>query len=320
MRSYTGINHFFIIDKNQPILDTLNELSEKDNAKSIETFDFSTLYTMIKHDNLLENLNWFIEKAYNGALGKGKTLMSIYAEEAKWVTKTRNTTTSFNKIQFQEVVKFLIENSIFEVGNQLMKQIIGIPMGTDPGPFMANAYLHKYEFDFQERNRKCDYGVARSLNRTYRYIDDVSPINDGGIFSKFMNDIYPSDLVLTKENVGTSSATVLDLDISIVSNRFKISVYDKTNDFGFHVVKYPSLQSNVPDKILYNVYYSQLLRYMNICNDGTNFLSLFGELTHKCKSKGANKLNLNTQIRKLFKNRPDLAKKFKLNVSQLLIS
>ena len=43
--------------------------------------------------------------------------MAIYAQEAKWVTKARNTTTYFDKAKFQEVVRFLIEYAYFEVGN-----------------------------------------------------------------------------------------------------------------------------------------------------------------------------------------------------------
>ena len=301
LRSYTGINYFFIIDKNQPIIDTLNKISSKSKAQTIETFDFSTLYTMIKHEDLFENLDWFIEKAFNGAFGKGKSFMSIYSQEAKWISKPKSTNSSyFDKNSFQKIVHFLIENAIFEVGNLLIQQVIGIPMGTDPGPYMANAHLHKYEFTFQDNKRKTNYKVARSLNYTYRYIDDVTPINDGGNFSQFKNQIYPSDLILTKENNGNHSATVLDLDISIENGMFNVSVFDKTDGFNFEVVKYPSLDSNVPDNILYNVFYSQALRYLYICTDKTSFLKCLKPLFNKCKTKGATTNKLISKLKQLF--------------------
>ena len=318
LKNYTGINHFFIIDKNKPILDTLNQLSEKEKAKSIETFDFSTLYTMIKHDDLIDNLNWYIEKAFNGALGKGKSYLSVYDREAKWVTKPRAGSCFFDKSSFQEILKFLIDNSIFEVGNRIIKQTIGIPMGTDPGPFMANAHLHKYEFFFQEKNRKVDYGVAKSLNYTFRYIDDVTPINDKGNFCRYMNDIYPPDLVLSKENIGTYSATVLDLDINIKENKFEVSVFDKTNSFSFNVVKYPSLNSNVPDQVLYNVFYSQIIRFLNICTHESSFLTNLSKLSDTCKNKGAAFSKLKNELQKLFKNNPDLVQKLNLNLQTVL--
>ena len=60
------------------------------------------------------------------------------------------------------------------------------------------------------------WALAKSLNNTLGYIDDVCPINDNGNFVKFNDQIYPSDLIFSKENVGTLSATVLDLNISIM--------------------------------------------------------------------------------------------------------
>ena len=53
-------------------------------------------------------------------------------------------------------------------------------MGTDPGPFIANSHLHEYEFDFQCKNQKSNYKLGKNLNYTFRYIDDVTPINDNG--------------------------------------------------------------------------------------------------------------------------------------------
>ena len=51
---------------------------------------------------------------------------------------------------------------------------------------------------------KSNYGVAKSLNHTFRFIDAISPINDKENFEKYNSQIYPSDLELNKEN------TVLD--------------------------------------------------------------------------------------------------------------
>merc|ERR1712074_172767 len=120
-----------------------------------------------------------------------------------------------------------------------MVQTIGIPMGADPEPFMANAHLHKYEFDFQERQTKINYKLARSLNYTFRYIDDVSIINDNGNFIKHIGEIYPSELVLSKENCGTSNATVLDLNIRIIDSEFRIGVLTKLTNLTLRLLNIP---------------------------------------------------------------------------------
>ena len=67
--------------------------------------------------------------------------------------------------------------------DQNVKTKIDIPMGLDPAPQMANAHLHKYEFDFQQKISKTKYYVAKYLNHTFRYIDDISHLNDKGNFT-----------------------------------------------------------------------------------------------------------------------------------------
>ena len=183
---------------------------------------------------------------------------------------------------------------------------------------MANAFLYRYEFAFQDRNRKTNYKLAKRLNFVYRYIDDVTPINDLGTFSENINDIYPNDLVLSKENVGSIKATVLDLDINITQSLFDISVYDKTNKFDFEVVKYPSIQSNIPDQCLYNVFYSQAVRYLNICNKDYFFLDCLKKLTEKCIDKGANLILLKNKIKKLFYRKKERISKLKLSLDNTL--
>ena len=87
--------------------------------------------------------------------------------------------------------------------------------------------------------------MARSSNNTFRYIDDISPINDKGNFIKYKSEIYPKELELSKENLGTTEATILDLNIKIENDKFNIGIYDKTDNYNFKVVKFPSIHSNI---------------------------------------------------------------------------
>ena len=38
------------------------------------------------------------------------------------------------------------------------------------------------------------YAVAKSLNHTFRFIDDISPLNCKGKFAKYKSEISPIDL------------------------------------------------------------------------------------------------------------------------------
>ena len=102
---------------------------------------------------------------------------------------------------------------------------------------------------------KGNYAVAKSLNHTFRCIYDISPLNENGNFDKNKSQIYPSDLELNKENTGFESASVLEIKIDIIGEKFNVSVYDRRDSFGFEVFRYPSIHSNNSDKTLYNVFY-----------------------------------------------------------------
>ena len=53
------------------------------------------------------------------------------------------------------------------VGNSLLRQKIGIPMGTDPAPFSS-------ELVSNSKVKACHF------HATKRFIDDVGTLNDGG--------------------------------------------------------------------------------------------------------------------------------------------
>ena len=136
---------------------------------------------------------------------------------------------------------------------------------------------------------KSNYSVARSLNHTFRYIDDISPLNDNGNFEKYKSQIYPDDLELNRENTGFKSASVLEMQIDIIGDKFQVNVYDKRDSFGFQVFRYPSIYSNIPDKTLYNVFFSQLVRFSRVCNNMDGFISAFIKLKERTLAKGTNK-------------------------------
>ena len=150
LKRYTGINMFFITDNFQKIASDIQHLNSKTKAKAISTYDFTSLYTKIQHKDLINNLERYIQNAFNGAQKKGKKYLSIYAKSASWVSNPRESTLAFDNNLFKFLIKFLINYAYFQCGNKILKQIIGIPMGLDPAPQMANGHLHIYEFDFRK--------------------------------------------------------------------------------------------------------------------------------------------------------------------------
>ena len=105
--------------------------------------------------------------------------------------------------------------------------------------------------------------MIKAFTHTYRYLDDIIVINHGLEFDKYKDSVYPTSLILNKTNVDSLSAEVLDLDVSIHSNKFTYKVFDKTANFGFQVLKLPQYDSLMPLSIIVNSATNELIRHIN---------------------------------------------------------
>ena len=79
-------------------------------------------------------------------------------------------------------------------GGQVFQQTVGIPMGTNCAPLLADLFLYSYEAEFlQNLLKKQDKKLAQSFNFTFRYIDDVLSLSNSK-FGDYLHLIYPSEL------------------------------------------------------------------------------------------------------------------------------
>ena len=66
-------------------------------------------------------------------------------------------------------------------------------------------------------------------------------------FLDYLKEIYPSQLTVEKANKSDHLADYLDLTFIIGSGgKLSTRLYDKRDDFDFHVVNFPYLSSNIP--------------------------------------------------------------------------
>ena len=70
----------------------------------------------------------------------------------------------------------------------------------DPGSYIANFTLWFDEFNFISSLNNKDYRRALALRNTFRLIYDISTLNSDRFFQKLASEIYPSSLILNKEN------------------------------------------------------------------------------------------------------------------------
>ena len=149
--------------------------------------------------------------------------------------------------------------------NGVYQQIVGIPMGTNCVPLIADFFLYCYERDFMSNLQKSKrFDLIDKFNDTSRYLDDIFTI-DNPEFAEHIPDIYPRELQLNKANTSDKETSFLDLNIKVVGFNIHTSVYDKRDDFGFPIVNFPWLSGDVPKLPSYRIYISQLVRFGRCC-------------------------------------------------------
>ena len=155
-----------------------------------------------------------------------------------------------------DALSFLLDNIYIRFGTKLYRQIVGIPMGSNCAPHVANLFLLFYERYFMisfSNDNQAD--IIKAFNSTSRYLDDVLNI-DNPYFEGMVSQMYPPELQLNKANTSETEAPFLDLHLSI-SNGFVLSKnYDKRDDFDFDIVNFPFLDGDVPRRPSYGVYIS----------------------------------------------------------------
>jgi hypothetical protein len=56
------------------------------------------------------------------------------------------------------------------------------------------------------------------------------------------------------------------MEVQIIQRNYVTKVYCKTDDFPFHIISLPFLESNISNKLCYLVFYGQVLRYQRLCS------------------------------------------------------
>ena len=108
-RFFSGVNTFWVVQSNKQVTKSLRQLNKYGKARSISTFDFSTLYTNIPHDKLLEVLNSIIDFCFQGT---DKKLINVTTWGASFVQKCLNKT-CFSKQKVKDAVKYLLSHCFF---------------------------------------------------------------------------------------------------------------------------------------------------------------------------------------------------------------
>ena len=161
-------------------------------AASIQTFDFSTLYTSIPHDLLKSRMNSIIKNAFKHKNEATQyTHIKVCRNKSYFTSDPLNGHNKYTANDICKMIEFLVDNIYVRFGGQLFRQMVGIPMGTNCAPLLADLFLYSYENEFldkliKEGKRK----LARKFNLSYCYIDDLISFNNKR-FKELISDVHP---------------------------------------------------------------------------------------------------------------------------------
>ena len=286
--NFKDASGYFIAKNKDKAIADLNYLNHTFHGRSIMSFDFKKLYTNLPHDKVIEKLSAIIKRCF-----EEKKLEFINVSKqlnASWSSKKTSSGWSFTYDNIIEIFKYLINNIYIKFRGKIYRQTIGIPMGSDCAPQVADLFLYWYEHSFVSAGVDDGLDVVHVLKYASRYIDDLNVPNcTTEIEDIICSDIYPHELEIVRTNDDPMSSTFLDLDIFIDGNKFGTRLYDKRRDFNFKVVSFPNLKSNIPNEPSYGTFIGELHRLCKSCSQLTNFIDevklLMSKLTHQNFSK-----------------------------------
>jgi len=130
---------------------------------------------------------------------------------------------------------FLIDNIFVLFGGWVFQYTIGIPMGANCAPLLADLFLHAYEADFHQGLLK---NKDRKLTQTF-------------------NSIYPNELEVKDTNNTQMSTSYLDLHLEIDNGgRLITKLYDKRDDITLPIINFPFISSNIPASPVWGLHFT----------------------------------------------------------------
>ena len=310
----SGINLFWSINNSLDVVECIE--GRRFIVSTINTYDFSTLYTSIPQHLLIKKLIPLIEKTF---AREKTTYIAINDRKSFFTNEYLDKYTMWTCVDVCEALKFVLDNSFLKFGKQLYKQTIGIPMGANYAPLIADLFLYCYESEYMLRISKSgNSALVDHFNNSFRYIDDILSM-DNPLFTKEMSSIYPSELQLNKSNTSNKQASFLDLQLEITENKMNIKVYDKRDDFNFKIINYPSLDGDVPASPSYGVFISQLIRFARICTEVNEFCSRSRLMSEKLLKQGFKYQRLRKTFCKFFNSHNHIVSKYECSLKSMVV-
>ena len=258
----TNCKLYWSIDNNADLIEFLKTQSK--NFRNIKIFsgDFSSLFTNLPHDVVLDCIYGLIDKCFNNTR---KDYLEIEPSgKIKYQSESQPDKLIFHVDHVKELVQYILDESYVKFGDKIFKQVNGIPQGGNASPLIADLTLTWMEYCFINKNKKI---FNKNNFNAFRYMDDVIQFYEEGALdiANINKCIYHSSLELNN-TVMNNIVQFLDLEITNETKNVTYKLYNKTDDYSFNIVRYPHRLSNIPCFVKNNTFTTELSRIMNCCS------------------------------------------------------
>ena len=147
--SCNRVNSLYIVKNSTNLLSSLDQMDVR-TATSVQTCDFSTLYTSIPHNLLKSRITAVIHNSFKRRNGSNRyTNIKITSGKGYFIdTLNPGGDNLYTPDQICRMVEFLIDNIFVKFEGCLFRQVIEIPTGTNRAPLLADLFLYSYEMNF----------------------------------------------------------------------------------------------------------------------------------------------------------------------------
>ena len=121
-------------------------------ATSIQTFDFSTLYTSIPHDLLKSRMNNIINNGFKHKNGATRyTHIKACRNKSYFTNDPLNGENKYTASDICKMIEFFMDNICVRFGGQLFDRQLAFLWTTNCAPLLADLFLYSCENEFLDK-------------------------------------------------------------------------------------------------------------------------------------------------------------------------
>ena len=184
-------------------------------------------------------------------------------------------------------IDFLLGGICVSFGSSVFRQVVGVPVGANSAPLLADLFLRAFEYDFMVRTMKHGITGASQFGGTFRCIGDLLGVGSVD-FGNCISAICPPELRLADASASSAGMCCLGTHIGTggAPAPFRVSIYDGGDDFAFRIVGFPHVDSGVPAGPACGVCVSRLVGCAGVCASEVDFVDGLRGLSLRLRRRG----------------------------------